>query len=118
MDCNRFDLRSEVRWPLWLVEVRVDEGHRHLAELWAEPMRSPSATTAINTPLQQITTFVLLDLIGSPNPVIHNFYHQVRFRSHLAGVGINQDAHRPAGCTTASSRSKAGYETPACFGRT
>ena len=25
--------------------------------------------------LQQITTFVLLDLLGSPNPIIRNFYH-------------------------------------------
>ncbi|KAH8928372.1 hypothetical protein BT69DRAFT_562088 [Atractiella rhizophila] len=51
-------------------------GSRHLAEIWSKPIRSPSPTNPPITPLSQITTFILFDLLGAPHPVIRSFYER------------------------------------------
>ena len=51
-------------------------GAKHLAELWAQPFRTPSAASGSQTALSQISTFVLLDLLGAPAPKIRSFFHQ------------------------------------------
>jgi glutaminyl-peptide cyclotransferase len=49
---------------------------RHLAKVWSETPATPSAKTPRPIPpISQISTFVLLDLLGSPSPFIRNYYH-------------------------------------------
>ncbi|BGP53912.1 hypothetical protein JCM8202_006105 [Rhodotorula sphaerocarpa] len=50
-------------------------GARHLAEAWSAPDVSPAAIQSTpRSPLRRISHLVLLDLLGSPNPVIRNFF--------------------------------------------
>ncbi|GJN88459.1 hypothetical protein Rhopal_001425-T1 [Rhodotorula paludigena] len=50
-------------------------GARHLARKWAQTDASPSAIRSTpRSPLRRISHFVLLDLLGAPNPVIRNFF--------------------------------------------
>lgn len=49
---------------------------RHLAKIWSETPDTPSAKTPRPIPpISQISTFILLDLLGSPQPFIRNYYH-------------------------------------------
>lgn len=53
----------------------VDFPLRHLADLWSKPTLPPTPTHPIPpTPLSRISHLVLLDLLGSLNPVIRSFY--------------------------------------------
>lgn len=50
-------------------------GARHLADKWSQPTESPTAMKPVpTTPIQRISHFILLDLLGAPNPVIRSFF--------------------------------------------
>ncbi|WAQ81251.1 hypothetical protein PtA15_1A591 [Puccinia triticina] len=49
-------------------------GARALASKWAEPLRTPTATMKKLRSLDQIDSFILYDLLGSPQPQIHHFF--------------------------------------------
>lgn len=50
-------------------------GARHLVKKWSEVDESPSPTRSIpKNQLRRISHLVLLDLLGSPNPLIRNFF--------------------------------------------
>lgn len=51
-------------------------GARALAEKWSKLLRLPNATMKRIRTLDQIDTFILYDLLGSPNPSIHNFFEK------------------------------------------
>lgn len=49
-------------------------GARHLASMWDKVVSTPSPTVPQRSPISQITELVLLDLLGTANPFIRNFF--------------------------------------------
>ncbi|PLW16306.1 hypothetical protein PCANC_13009 [Puccinia coronata f. sp. avenae] len=49
-------------------------GARALAGKWTEPLRTPTATMKKVRSIDQIESFILYDLLGSPSPEIHHFF--------------------------------------------
>ncbi|KAH9466479.1 hypothetical protein MJO29_000325 [Puccinia striiformis f. sp. tritici] len=54
-------------------------GARALATKWTTPLRTPTATQKTIRSVDQITTLILYDLIGSSNPQIRNFFDQTNW---------------------------------------
>jgi len=49
-------------------------GARALAKKWTEPLRTPTATMKRVRSIDQIESFILYDLLGSPSPEIHPYF--------------------------------------------
>ncbi|KAL7750579.1 hypothetical protein RI367_003920 [Sorochytrium milnesiophthora] len=54
-------------------------GSRHLAELWQQQQK-----------LDSISLFVLLDLLGAPNPAVHNYHHLGNSGRHVVQSASTQ----------------------------
>ncbi|CAH7683449.1 glutaminyl-peptide cyclotransferase [Phakopsora pachyrhizi] len=74
-------------------------GARALAKAWSEPQSTPTATSKLIRSLDEIQAFVLLDLLGSSEPTINNYYQETgwifdtmeRAESRLDELGIFKD---------------------------
>ncbi|KAK3942111.1 peptidase family M28-domain-containing protein [Diplogelasinospora grovesii] len=77
---------GEEAWVSW-TESDSLYGSRALAEHWESASYEGGVGSAYATPLQAISLFVLLDLLGAPNPHVPSYFERTHWAyQHLATV--------------------------------